>query len=288
MSGLRAGLDQMVADNPVYGDLERAIQQADRERRRNVGLGMAAAVAAVLVLIVGTLAVTRDRGKEPQPLGPTTTDTTVPVLHALEDGPLVPGRYRYTMQDTCDPRSGCPAQAKPALPDIAVTVPAGWSAANEVHLIERSIPAGTHGPHGAGLVLGWTNFYAGLYSDPCRPARRSAPDIPVGPTVDDFVDAVTAHPLLDVTEPTPAELGGYSGRFFTLKGPSDISNCEEWRPWEPSPYLQGPKNRWDLWVMDVDGVRMVIMAGYYPGTPAAIKAELHDMAESIRFVPSRA
>jgi hypothetical protein len=40
--------------------------------------------------------------------------------------------------------------------------------------------------------------------------------------------------------------------------------------------------------MDVDGVRVLIMAGYYLGTPATIKAELHDMAESIRFVPSKA
>jgi hypothetical protein len=99
---------------------------------------------------------------------------------------------------------------------------------------------------------------------------------------------VVAHPVLDVTEPKPVKLGKYHGQFLTLIGPSDTSDCEEWRPWEPSPYLQSPDNRWDLWVMDVDGVRVLIMAGYYPGTPATIKAELHDMAESIRFVPSKA
>jgi hypothetical protein len=172
------------------------------------------------------------------------------------------------------------------LPDIAVTVPAGWRADNGVHLIEPSTPAGTQGPHGAGLVLGWTNFYVGLYSKPCHPEEGSGPDVPVGPTVDDFIDAVTAHPLLDVTEPTRVHLAGYRGRFFTLKGPSDISNCAVWRPWDPGPYLQGPKNRWDLWVMDVDGVRALIMAEYYPSTPAAIKAELHDMVDSIEFLPS--
>jgi hypothetical protein len=111
--------------------------------------------------------------------------------------------------------------------------------------------------------------------------------LPVGPTVNAFVDAVSAHPKLHVTEPTRVRLGGYPGRFFTLIGPRDISGCAEWRPWDPSPYLQGPRNRWDLWVMDVDGVRVLIMAGYYPGTSTAIRTELHDMVDSIRFLPSK-
>ena len=89
--------------------------------------------------------------------------------------------------------------------------------------------------------------------------------------------------LDDVRRPQPVKLGKYRGRFFTLIGPSDISDCTEWRPWEPSPYLQGPGNRWDLWVMNVDGVRVVIMAEYFPETPEDIKAELRAMAESIRF-----
>jgi hypothetical protein len=40
--------------------------------------------------------------------------------------------------------------------------------------------------------------------------------------------------------------------------------------------------------MNVRGVRVLIMAEYYPGTSAKIKAEVHDMAESVRFVPSKA
>lgn len=224
------------------------------------------------------------------PADSTPTPTSTPSAHRgpalLEDGPVPPGRYRYDVLSSCDPGLGCPRKSNPELPDVLVTVPAGWSAANEVHLIEPA-PAGTGAPNGAALVMGWTNYWAALNSQPCSSVSHQVPDIEVGPTVDDFVNAVVAHPLLDVTEPKPVRLGGYRGQFFTLVGPSDISDCEEWRPWEPSPYLQGPGNRWDIWVMDVSGVRVLIMAEYYPGTSRTIKAELHDMARSIRFVSGK-
>jgi Tol biopolymer transport system component len=71
MSGLREAFDEIVADVPVYGDLDRAIEQAERERRRRYGVvaGLAAA-AAVVAVIVGVLAVTRDANDSPEPTGP--------------------------------------------------------------------------------------------------------------------------------------------------------------------------------------------------------------------------
>jgi hypothetical protein len=76
MSGLREALDEIVAEIPVYGDLDRAIEQADRERRHRYGVaaGLVAA-AAVLAVIVGALLVTREADSSPQPVGPSPTRT---------------------------------------------------------------------------------------------------------------------------------------------------------------------------------------------------------------------
>jgi hypothetical protein len=115
---------------------------------------------------------------------------------------------------------------------------------------------------------------------------HSTPDILIGPSAEDFVDAVVAHPLLDVTDPVEVQLGDFSGQFLTLTAPSDISDCVDWRPWEHGIYAQGPNNFWNLWVMDVDGLRFIILAQEFPGTSADDSADLRAMVESIRFVPS--
>ena len=209
----------------------------------------------------------------------------------LRDGPVTPGRYTFVLQNSCDdPGRNCPVAATPppALP-IVVTVPDGWEALTEFHSLFPYPPRlrTEDAARDGAITLGWTNFFVGINSDPC--AREAVghliPDIVVGPTVDDFVAAVIAHPTLDVTEPANVELGEYQGKFFTMTGPSDISMCDEWRPWDPGFYAQGPNNIWDVWVIDVDGFRVLIVAQFFPDTAEDVKAEQREMVDSIRFAP---
>jgi hypothetical protein len=186
---------------------------------------------------------------------------------------------------SCDePSLDCPSgSAAPPPLEIEVTVPAGWSAMFD-GLVIFPTSLGTEPPGGA-LALGWTGSSVGVNSDPCLQVAHEVPDIRVGPTVDEFVEAVVQHPEIDVSEPTDVELGGYSGRFLTLTGPSDISGCDNWRPWDPGFYVQGPDNLWDIWVIDVDGSRVLIVTEEFADTPENVKADLRDMVDSIRFVP---
>jgi hypothetical protein len=217
-------------------------------------------------------------------------------LQVLVDVPVTAGRYVVgpapwgwidceADPSQIEPRP-CASEGPPARHmQVEITVPQGWQALDQGTVLMPAGVGSAGGPDGAGLVIGWTDPWAGLHSDPCLPVAHMTPDIVVGPTVDDFVEAVMAHPALDVTEAVEVELGGFRGQSLTLTAPHDISACDNWRPWEPGIFAQGPSNIWNLWVIDVDGYRMVVLASDFAATPAPTRAELRAMGESIRFMP---
>jgi hypothetical protein len=205
-------------------------------------------------------------------------------LPVLTEGPLAagtyvvpPGRYGWA---NCEvpPPSGCPTEPPHAQTMLVeITIPdGGWEAGGEGTVIAS--------PRDGALVLRWSGLTTGLHSDPCLPVSHMPTDIKVGVTVDDFVDAVVAHPVFQVSEPVDTELDGYPGRLFTLTGPPDISDCDNWRPWEPG-ISQGRNDNWNVWVIDVEGLRVILVAEESAGVPAEVKRDLKQMVESIRFVP---
>lgn len=78
MRGLYEAFDEIVADVPVYGDLERAIEQAGREQRRRHGAIAGLAAAAVVAVVVGLTAINGGGTDSRPPTGPATSPTTSP------------------------------------------------------------------------------------------------------------------------------------------------------------------------------------------------------------------
>jgi hypothetical protein len=207
--------------------------------------------------------------------------TAVALIH---DDPLAAGTYRIAQWDTgCGARQpGCsPSPAHDAV-RMTLTVPDGWAGVGNGASIWLSAKL-MEAPDGAGLTVGRG---AWLLSDPCTKAQHAvAPDVAVGPSVDDFANALADHPLLDVTDPVDVTLAGYSGKYVDLQVPADISMCEVYRPFDPGIYAQGPSHQWHLWILDVDGLRFVVQSTDYAGTSAQHQAELKAIVESIKIEP---
>jgi hypothetical protein len=235
--------------------------------------------------------------QSPTPIATTTTEPTAaptPIASPLPsgaltefpDGPLPAGTYTLAPftaagEGMCHvpPQPGCTETAADDSIRFTMTVPDGWNGGGPWLGFEDDQP-----PGGGGMA-----FIRGawLLTDPCK---FGTPWIPVGPTVADFVDAVAEHPILDTTAPVDVELAGYSGKYFELQAPADISMCDsepsgppQYRPWEPGIYAQGAGHRWHQWVLDVDGIRVVVQSFDYPGTSATRRAELQAVVDSIKI-----
>jgi hypothetical protein len=249
---------------------QRRLGAAWRSNPMNATMWRIAAAAVIgLIVIVGGFAFLG--GASPADVGtpggmPTPTPTPAATPAAIQDGPLAPGRYVST--------------GGPLPYDVPVRftfdVPGGWSGiSGSVWLTgkEASPPDGASFGFGPG---------GSLHSEPC--GAPPPPGIEVGPSVDDFANALADHPLLDVTEPVGITLVGYTGKYVDLQIPSDISACPtSYFPWEPGIYAQGPGQQWHLWILDVDGVRVVVQTTDYAGTSAEDRAALEAMVDSLQI-----
>jgi hypothetical protein len=141
--------------------------------------------------------------------------------------------------------------------------------------------------------------------DPCHwQSTRSDP----GPTVDDLVDALTSQRHRHASEPTDVTLGGYRGRSlqwsvpadWVVTGDADFEGCDvepsnghrDFVSWfgngEGERYQQVAGQVDMLWVLDVEGQRLLIDATYPPDTPGSDRAQLRTIVESIRFTDQAA
>ncbi len=169
-------------------------------------------------------------------------------------------------------------------PSYSVQVPAGWS--SDGAFVSRNPPS----------VMGLSVWDA--IQVPTDPCRWSSTMITPGATVDDLVHALVAQRTRNASAPTEATLAGYKGVYLEWSVPAgmvDGENCDTWPDsgWrdfvsflgvagsERYQQLAGQIDR--LWVLDVNGQRLVVDATYSPDATDAQKTELGQVAELLRF-----
>ena len=160
---------------------------------------------------------------------------------------------------------------------ITVTVPAGWDRVRVPGLV-----------WGEGANLGFWNI-DNLYEDPCQ-TDLGLRDPAVGPTVDDLATAFGTVPGLDATSPTDVTVDGFSGKQTELTAQASWTLCfgGEAALWpinggpdaKPPP---GPDDVERVWILDVNGDRLVISSIVTPDATDDVQAELEAIFASIQI-----
>jgi hypothetical protein len=135
----------------------------------------------------------------------------------------------------------------------------------------------------------WT--VGNVYAEPCR-WRGTLLDPPIGPSVDGLVAGLASQRGLHASAATDVTLDGFTGKYMELTVPAriDLADCHggEFRTWvDPTggPRYLEPGQRDLLWIVDVDGSRLVIDAALGPETTQQDRADRIQMVESIRIEP---
>jgi hypothetical protein len=203
------------------------------------------------------------------------------------DVPLEAGTYRVDLAGL--------APGSDPYPTFEVTVPDGW-VSSDGWAIARAVD-GQDAPSVA--VTFWDVDQ--VYGHPCAWAETLTDP---GPTVDDLVTALLGVAMRNPTMPVPVNLDGRQGIYLEWSVPTDIAfdengdfpECDpsgdghrDFRSWTGSGwastrYHQGPGQVDRLWILDVDGERLVIDAFSMPSARETDVRELVDLVASIRFV----
>jgi hypothetical protein len=205
------------------------------------------------------------------------TDTPEQTIGTLGSGdePLDPGTYRMDLNAL-----GAGAAEFPA---FLITLPEGWHnldgwIVNRPNDVDPIPPV---------AVQFWDVHQ--VYGHPCQ---WSGTIFEPGPTVDELAEALVDIPLRNATEPIDVTLDSYAGTYLEWSVPAEIDfdACDEgffesWTAngWASDRYQQAPAQVDRLWILDIDGARLVIDAFSMPyATPDELE-ELLAVVESIRF-----
>ena len=252
-----------------------------RKRRRNMTRAGFAALA-VVILGGGVFGVTQLEGGNAEGSGivdqPGSTDEpsgAVPATLPMEPGPddLEAGTYRVLVGSDS---AGASLEA-----DLTITGP-GWSAGNfpTVQDSESSGGFGVYSPFALAAASGCTDdlVSTALGQSPASLARQLA-ELP-GSTIVQDVES--------------SDLLGRDAVHLRLRIPQECAASASYRPAEtprggrgityPRPDRSWPPVVMDFWVLEVDGVLVVVDSWHQVGASAELINEIDQARDSIRFV----
>ena len=216
---LDAVLDQLPATHQ-----RRAWWPARRFHNMNYPVRIALVAAAVLVVAFLGIRFLLP-GQNVGVPGTTPIPTATPL--APHEGALAAGTYiAHPFADASGGYAACP-QAEP--PDCDPTLAAditshspSRTAGSSLRVARMSFGRRTSKPY---RLTEQASSSCGAAGSPAIRAPRRPRISPVGPTVDDFANALADHPLLDITAPVDVTLDGYSGKYVELQTPADLTEC---------------------------------------------------------------
>ena len=264
--GLPAALDDVRPD--VETDLAVVLRRAGRRSRLRrtaytVGLVAAAALAAMTLGLDGD-----DSRGSVDPAAPVDEVRVLDSQRGSPDDPaaLEAGRYAIPFIGAAD-----------HTPWGEVEVPAGWG---QDRLLLATGP--DLDPHLRRIEL---LKVTKVSTDPCNGSM-----VPVEGGVPAIVKALTKQDTVRPSEPRPVSIDGYAGQLVRFQVPAglDIEECWDGKSLRPT----GVGGSWTsvfpgwtyrLWVLDVAGDPVTILAAHGPDTTPTELAELTAMVEGLHF-----
>jgi hypothetical protein len=159
--------------------------------------------------------------------------------------------------------------------------PTGWGRRGNVLIVKDSF-----GPQNAEALIFWTNFPDGYIALPCDYLQglsdRASPA--------DLAHAVSVAPGTElVAGPSDVSVGGFTAKHVVLTVREDVG-CDPgffyaWQDTRGGPFWAG-SNVGDtirVWILDVDGTRVVIVAETTVDAGAELEREIQKIVDSIRF-----
>jgi hypothetical protein len=202
---------------------------------------------------------------------------------------LKPGTY------VLDPGHRAAALGVGHPPKFEITVPGGWFSFGgwAVHKGRATYTA-------PAFVTFWD--VDRVYATPCK--WKSKPMVDPGASIDGLASALAKQPLRNAAAPTDVVLARFRGKYLQWSVPTEIAfdeaqpekalfpacdkdTFQSWTGalgWASDRYQQAPGQVDRIWILDVNGERVVIDASYLPTASARQRRELKSIVDSIRFV----